>query len=174
MTLQHGGASPRKHVIDTCEPVCTRRGQLVACAIEARVQHFVVMPSERLDALSAAYIPQFTGSVDRTCQAVISREVKLPAGKFALVAFKSEDALSGADVPNLCSIVKGGSHEFVAVGVEAQGDDFCGVTGEGEDLLARLHVPQLGGAVHGAGGNENGVGVELQADDLHCVALQRV
>ena len=57
MTLKHRCAGPRKDVINSCETIRTRRRQLVTRRVEASVKHFVVVASERLNALSTANIP---------------------------------------------------------------------------------------------------------------------
>lgn len=62
--LQQGHACPSEDVVDSSHTVSTCGCQLIAGAVEAGVQDFVVVTTEGLDALSSADIPKSGGSID--------------------------------------------------------------------------------------------------------------
>jgi hypothetical protein len=64
------------------------------------------VPSEGFNALTASNVPEFAGTVNTSSEAIISSEVKLSAGKFPGVTFKSEYALTSANIPHFGCIIE--------------------------------------------------------------------
>ena len=174
VTLQDRRAGPRKNVVNARHAIGTRRRQLVARLVEARIQHLVVVASELLDTLACAHVPQTSGPVDGSCQAVVSCKVELAARELRSVAAQGEQTLSSAHVPDFCRVIERSSHELVAVSVEVETDDLGVMAFEAEDFVAGLNVPQLGRVVHRTRGHEHAMRVEGKTDDLHLVSLQVV
>lgn len=106
MALQQSRASASEHVIDAGHSVRACGCQLIAGAIKASIQNFVVVPAESLDTLTSANVPKFASAVDRSCKTVVSREVKLSAGKFSRVSLESKQALACAYVPNFRGVIE--------------------------------------------------------------------
>ena len=79
VALQDGRARASEDVVDASHAICTRRRKLVARAVKASVEHFVVVPAELLDALSRANIPQARRPVNRPGHAIVTREIELAA-----------------------------------------------------------------------------------------------
>ena len=83
MTLKDACASSSEDVVDARHAIGRSRSQLVTCAVKAGVKHFIRVTSENFDALTSAYVPQARRSVDRPCQAVVSREIELAASQLS-------------------------------------------------------------------------------------------
>lgn len=59
---------------------------MISSGVETGVEHFIVVPSERFDALTTGHVPQPCRPINTPRQHVVTREVELAAGEFGRVA----------------------------------------------------------------------------------------
>ena len=79
MTLEDSRAGTSEDIVDSGHAICTRCSQLVACLIEASIEHFVVVSAELLNALTSTDIPKTRCTINTACQAIVSSEIELSA-----------------------------------------------------------------------------------------------
>lgn len=77
--LENGGAGSSEDIVDAGHTVGTGGGQLVACLVEAGIEHLVVVAAELFDALACAHVPKTRRPVYAASEAVVTSEVKLTA-----------------------------------------------------------------------------------------------
>lgn len=93
-------------VVDPAGVVRTDRTQLGPRGVEAHVQHLVSVVLHRADALALFYVPQFDCVVRRGSCDLVTAELKLRVGQFAVVPHECAHAVSRPDVPDFGCVVK--------------------------------------------------------------------
>ena len=106
MTLEDRRAGASEYVVDSGHAISTRSSQLVACLIEASVEHLIVVAAELFDTLTGTDIPETRRSVNTARQAVISSEIELAARQLSRMAIQSEKAITCANVPDLRRVIE--------------------------------------------------------------------
>ena len=79
VTLQQRRARTSEYIIHSCKSIRWGSRQLVARAVEGRVQYLIIVPAESFNALTGRHVPELAGSIDGASEAILSREVELSA-----------------------------------------------------------------------------------------------
>lgn len=106
MALKKRNAGSCEYIIYSGNAIGTSSSQLVSCAVEASVKHFIVVTAESFDTLAAANVPEFAGAVNTASKAIVTSEIKLTARELPGMALEGENALTCAYIPDLGSIIE--------------------------------------------------------------------
>ena len=77
VTLKDRGAGSSEHIVDASHTISACGRQLVTSAVKARVEHFISVAAELLNALSSAHVPQPCRPVYTSREAIVTCEIEL-------------------------------------------------------------------------------------------------
>ena len=99
--MQYADAVACSNVVQSGGAVCAGGDQLGAGSIKVDVEHLVDVPSQGLEDLAAAHVPDLAGPVDGTGRHELPAELELGRRNLPLMVFQQTHALPAVHVPDL-------------------------------------------------------------------------